>query len=294
MEMGDNGMKVAILGTENSHAFAFAKFINTDPDFSDMEIVGVYGYDDTSNERLVKCGYVKRVARNPHEFLGEVDGVLVTARHGDHHYEYALPYVKSGASAFIDKPFTVKLDYARELIAAAEQSGALLCGGSCLKFLRELQPLKAFAAESTLVGGYVGAPINMVNDYAGFFFYSQHLLEMMLTVFGMDVKAVTALCPDETQNRVSVIFDYGQFDVMAQYTSSYGYTITVYSDKECRSVYTHDLGDCFKQELLEYKAMVLSGQRPHAYEDLVKPVVILNAIHDSYKTQKTVEVCKYE
>ena len=30
-------MKLAILGTENSHAFAFAKFINTDPDFSDLE-----------------------------------------------------------------------------------------------------------------------------------------------------------------------------------------------------------------------------------------------------------------
>ena len=287
-------MKLAILGTETSHAFAFAKFINTDPDFSDMEIVGVYGYDATSNERLVKCGYVNYVASDPHEFLGKVDGVLVTARHGDHHYEYALPYVQSGVNAFIDKPFTVKLEYARVLTAAAEKSGTLLCGGSCLKFLRELTPVKAFAAEGKLVGGYVGAPVNMVNDYAGFFFYSQHLLEMMLTVFGYGVKRVTAWCPDETQNRVSVIFDYGDFDVMAQYTSSYGYTITAYTDKGCQSVYTHELGDCFKQELLEYKHMVLSGTRPHAYEDLVKPVVLLNAIHDSYRAKKTVEVSSYE
>ena len=283
-------MKLAILGTENSHAFAFAKFINTDPDFSDLELVGVYGYDPVSNDRLVRAGYVKRVASDPHEFLGEVDGILVTARHGDHHWEYALPYVKSGAAAFIDKPFTVKEAYARELISGAERSGALLCGGSCLKFLRDLKPIKEFADESKIVGGYVGAPINMVNDYAGFFFYSQHLLEMMLTVFGFDVKAVTAFCPDETKNRVSAIFDYGEFDVMAQYTSSYGYTITAYSDKECKSVYTHDLGDCFKQELMEFKTMVLSGERPHAYKDLLKPVLILNAIHESYKTRKKVDI----
>ncbi len=287
-------MKLAILGTENSHAFAFAKFINTDPDFSDMEIVGVYGYDDAANERLLRCGYVPYAAKDPHEFLGKVDGVLVTARHGDHHYEYALPYVEQGVNAFIDKPFTVKVDYAKALLNAAEKSGALLCGGSCLKFLRELKPVKEFAAQGKLVGGYVGAPINMVNDYAGFFFYSQHLLEMMLTVFGMDVKAVTAVCPDESKNRVSVIFDYGEYDVVAQYTSSYGYTITAYSDKGCQSAYTHDLGDCFKQELLEYKNMVTSGVRPHAYGDLLKPVLILNAIHDSYLTRKTVQVSDYE
>ena len=40
--------------------------------------------------------------------------------------------------------------------------------------------------------------------------------------------------------------------------------------------------------------MVLSGTRPHAYEDLVKPVILLNAIHDSYRAKKTVEVNSYE
>ena len=283
-------MRLAILGTENSHAFAFAKFIRTDPDFADMELVGVYGYDNAANERLVQCGYVNYVASDPHEFIGKVDGVLVTARHGDHHYEYAKPYIQCGAHAFIDKPFTVRLDYALDLVETAEKSGSLLCGGSCLKFLKELAPIREFAAQNKPVGGYVGAPVNMVNDYAGFFFYSQHLLEMMLTVFGFDVKRVTAYCPDESKNRVSVLFDYGDFDVTAQYTSSYGYTITVYGDKSCQSAYTHDLGDCFKQELLEYKHMVLRGVRPHAYEDLVKPVILLNAIQNSYRSHKTVEV----
>ena len=202
--------------------------------------------------------------------------------------------MESGVNAFIDKPFTVKLDYAKALIDAANKSGALLCGGSCLKFLRELAPIKEFASNGKVVGGYVGAPINMVNDYAGFFFYSQHLLEIMLTVFGYGVKSVIAFCPDETQNRVSVLFNYGDFDVMAQYTSSYGYTISAYTDKGCQSAYTHDLGDCFKQELLEYKHMVLSGTHPHPYEELMKSVVILNAIHDSYLSHEKVEINRYE
>ncbi|MBR4236601.1 MAG: Gfo/Idh/MocA family oxidoreductase [Clostridia bacterium] len=275
-------MKAAILGTENSHAFAFAKYIKEDPVFSDIELIGVYGYDDMANGRLLKAGLAPYAAKSPDEFLGKADAVLVTARHGEHHYEYALPYIKQGCAAFIDKPFTVELAHAQEMIDCAQQSGALLCGGSSLKFLSGLQPLREFAESNKLLGGYAGAPIDMVNPYAGFFFYSQHLVEMMFTVFGSGVKAVTAYCPDDTKKRVSVIFDYGEFDVMGQYTSSHAYTVSVYAEKETRSIYTHDLGDCFRQELLEFRQMVLSGKPPHEYEELIKPVKVLNAIHKSY------------
>lgn len=281
-------MKVAILGTENSHAEAFAKLIKNDPDFACMEIVGVYGYNKTANEKLVEQGLVSCVASDPSEFLGRVDGILVTARHGDHHRDYALPYVKQGCAAFIDKPFTVRRDYADELVSAARESGALLCGGSSLKFLAELEPLKEFAAANKVIGAYVGAPVSMVNDYAGFYFYSQHLLEMMIAVLGTGIRSVYAYCPDETVNRVSVQFDYGDFDVMAQYTSSYAYTMTVFADNGCRSEYTRDLGDCYKKELLEFRDMVLNGVQPGSLEKLAFPTELLNAIEQSYREKKRV------
>lgn len=283
-------MKIAILGTENSHALAFARLLKNDPDFAGLQLAGVYGYDKAANDRLVEEGLVSCVAPDPHAFVGKVDGILVTARHGDHHFEYALPYVEAGCPAFIDKPFTVKEEYARALTAAAEKSGALLCGGSSLKFLNGLDGLKAFAAENKVVGAYVGAPISMVNDYAGFYFYSQHLLEMLLTVFGPGIRSVYAYCPDETQNRVSVIFDYGSFDVMAQYTASYAYTVSVYSDKGSKTEYTFDLGDCYKKELLEFRDMLINHVRPASLEALALPVHILHAIETSYREKRRVAV----
>ena len=281
-------MKVAILGTENSHADAFAKLIRDDSDFKDIELVGAYGYDDNKNKKLAEEGLISVFSDTPHEFLDKVDAVLVTARHGDHHYEYALPYIQKGIHAFIDKPFTVKPEYSDELLNTAEKTGALLCGGSSLKFLKGLDTMREFAAQNTPIGGYVGAPINMVNDYAGFYFYSQHLIELMFGAFGSDVKAVTAYCPDETQNRVSVIADYGAFDVMAQYTSSYAYNVTVYSKDECKTLYTKDLGNIYKAELTEFAEMVRTHRLPHAYSELKKPVTILAAIEKSFKTQKKV------
>lgn len=283
-------MKIAILGTENSHANAFARLVRDDADFRDMEIIGAYGYDAAANERLRAEGLITRFADAPDAFLGEADGILVTARHGDHHRDYALPYVKAGVSAFIDKPFTVNEAYADELIQAAEASGAKLCGGSSLKFLDGLAPLRQFAAEGTVVGGHVSAPVNMVNDYAGFYFYAQHLIEMMFAVFGSNVQSVLAHCPDETKNRVSVIFDYGAYDVLANYDSSYEYAVTVETDKGSRRLATTDLGCCYKRELAEFRNMLVVSQAPYPPEALKKPVTLLHAVETSFREHRQVTI----
>ena len=286
-------MKIAILGTENSHAYAFANLVKKCAKYQDVEIVGVYGYDENANKKLVDDGLVSYVAKDPHEFLGKVDGIMVTARHGDHHHEYALPYVKAGIPAFIDKPFTVDLTKADELIAAAKESGALLCGGSSLKFTEEFKPLSRFAKAHQIVGGCVTAPINMVNDYGNFYFYSQHLVESMFAVFGTDVKSVYASCPDLEKNRISVIFNYGDFDVVGQFYSSYDYTVSVYSNRggvmnaTAASANAQKWYEC---ELDEFLDMVAQKKMPHDYEELLKPVKLLHAIEESYTQKKEVEV----
>lgn len=285
-------MKIAILGTENSHAYAFANLVKNNAKYKDVEIVGVYGYDENANKKLVDEGLVSYVAKDPHEFVGKVDGIMVTARHGDHHHEYALPYVKAGIPAFIDKPFTVELEKAYELVNAAKESGALLCGGSSLKFVPEYEPLTRFAKANPPVGGYVTAPVNMVNDYANFYFYSQHLVESMFTIFGSDVKSVYASCPDLTKNRISLIFNYGDFDVTGLFYSSYDYTAGVYSKKGCLTAKSESSNahKWYEAELDEFLTMVANQQMPHSYEALLKPVQLLHAIEESYTQKKEVEV----
>lgn len=282
-------MKIAILGTENSHANAFARLIKNSPKYRDIEIVGVYGYDDAANQKLVDEGLVSYVASDPHEFLGKVDGIMVTARHGDHHHEYALPYIKAGVPAFIDKPFTVGLDKADELLTAAKESGALLCGGSSLKYLDEMNTLARFRQSKTVVGGNVTAPINMVNPYGGFYFYAQHLIEILFSVFGTDIKSVYARSHDN-EDRISVIFDYGTYDVTAQFYSSYTYSATVYAREGCRHAAADDVTYCYEKELDDFAAMVRTGTMPHDYESLVKPLKLMHFIEDSFTEKKEIPV----
>ena len=97
--------KVAILGCENSHANQFLKAVLNENLVSDIEFVGVYSHEPEAAAKLNELFGVP-VAQSYDEFVGKVDGIIVTARHGDNHYKYAKPYLDSGIPVFIDKPIT--------------------------------------------------------------------------------------------------------------------------------------------------------------------------------------------
>ena len=73
-----------------------------------------------------------RVACDFFAFVGEVDAVMITARHGGLHLPFALPYIREGAKLWIDKPITASVEDARELVRLAHEKHLLLCGGSSL------------------------------------------------------------------------------------------------------------------------------------------------------------------
>ena len=102
--------RIAILGCENSHANTFLNYVigtkEIEKTYTDIDVVGVYSDDRAAAEKLQEA-YGVYVMENYDEFVGKVDGIIVTARHGDNHLKYARPYLESGVSMFIDKPITV-------------------------------------------------------------------------------------------------------------------------------------------------------------------------------------------
>ena len=112
--------RIAILGCENSHANAFLKFVRDEKKFSDVEVVGVYS-DDTEASLKLKEKFNVPVLEDYADAVGKIDGLVITARHGDNHYKYAKPYLESGIPMFIDKPITVKEDEAVAFMQALEE-----------------------------------------------------------------------------------------------------------------------------------------------------------------------------
>ena len=97
--------RVAILGCENSHASIFLNAVLKQKLVEDVEFVGVYS-DDKEAALKLQEEFGVPAADSYDAFVGNVDGIIITARHGDNHYKYAKPYISSGIPMFIDKPIT--------------------------------------------------------------------------------------------------------------------------------------------------------------------------------------------
>ena len=290
-------IRFAILGTENSHALAFANLLKEEK-YAELQLVGIYGYDladpnMTANEEIAEVIPGVEIADRPDAFLGKVDAVVITARHGTHHYAYAMPYIKAGLPCFIDKPFTIEEAHAREMIDAAKASGALLCGGSCLKFAPELEPLKAALAsgeenQGPLISASFTAPVIMDTPYGDFFFYSQHLIAMMLTVFGYRVKSVYAV---KRENSVTAIIRYPETDITIHY-GSWEYGASLFFERKHLHTQVAVTGALFDDELMEFLTMVKTKTMPESYEELIYPVTLLQAINTSMNEGREVVIQK--
>jgi len=120
--------KLAILGCENSHADNFLRLI-AEGKYPQMEVIGIYSNEPEAAKKL-HDKFGTPIMEHYGDLAGQVDGVIITARHGDNHFLYAKPYLADGIPMFIDKPITCSNAEGEEFMAEAKARGIRLCGGS--------------------------------------------------------------------------------------------------------------------------------------------------------------------
>lgn len=287
--------RIGLIGAENSHADMFSKEINL-PDeagslrYPDCRITMVYGHYPEENQRVAEKYGIETVAQSLDEMIGQVDAVIITARDGKFHYEFAEPFVERGIPCFMDKPFTVDPEQAKKLIALAREKKVPLCGGSSVKFGLEVEEMAKFVAEhdGEVFGGNFNTPLEPNSEYSGWFFYSSHLIEMMLEVFGYDPKSVAAV-----QNKVGVcaIFNYEEFSVTANFNESqnadYGVSVFHKGGTEHRRLVHGGTGE---RECADFIHMLRTGEMLRDYDTLVIPVACMNAVKKAYESGAVVDI----
>lgn len=283
--------RIGIIGSENSHARAFAKVFAQEKDFRDMQVVAVYGDEGVEPSQRVREHFPEAViVDRPEDMLGRVDAVMITSRDGKHHFPYAKAFLEAGIPMFMDKPFTVDPAETREMVALAKKNNVPMCGGSSLKCCPDVVDLGKKRQElgENIITGYASAPLSPGSPYSGFYFYASHLVEMCLEVFGWEPEAVTARQRD---GQVTAIFHYAGFDAVCAYTPGCGrYFMQLTGKNDVLEAKEIDLAPAYYLEAEEFVQMLRTGRMPYRYDQLMEPVFCMNAIEESYKTGKTVRI----
>ena len=278
--------KIAILGCENTHANSFLRQIYKKGRHPDISVIGIYSEEEEPVRKLNEEFGVP-VMGSYDELVGKVDGIMVTARHGANHYKYAKPYLASGIPMFIDKPVTVSGEEAVAFMREARECGVRICGSSVGKFLNGVVALseKIKSGEiGTIHGGNLCAPIEIDSPYGGFYFYTPHLVQMMITLFGGDVLEVGAM---QQGKDVGIVAKYRDYTITGSYISAGGhFAATVYAENGIFSEPCELRSYAFARQLDDMHDLLAGGAMKESYDDFIRPVFILEALEASLKSSK--------
>lgn len=286
--------RVGILGSDNSHAQHFSRLCNVEKVYGDdVRIECIYGRDDdpAHTKEVAEKGLIPYIAQDPKEFIGKVDAVMVVYRKGRLHVPEILPFIEAGYPVWIDKPVCESIEDINALRAAVEKNNTLITGGSTLKYNYEILTLKDKVETGRIgavSGGCVNFPGDLENENGGIFFYGSHLIEMMLSVFGYDVKSVTAKTIAPKNSMVIVKYEDKMVNLAFNNLCS-SYYVTVYGDKKVVSQEV-DISFIYKLGFAKFVEMLKTGKMPLSFDDLVKPVYVLNAIQKSLDEDREVEM----
>jgi hypothetical protein len=218
---------------------------------------------------------------------------MITARDGIYHIPYARPFLEAGIPMFIDKPFSVDTKEAIAFAKDAKAKGVKLMGGSILKCSLDAVLLQneAKVQGEKVLGGTVAAPVMLDSPYSDFFFYAPHLTELSMMIFGNDPKQVTAF---RNGKSVTAVVDYEKYSVTNTFMGGcMKYFAQVFSTE---GIYSRQLDLSFASKIMaqRFAKMLREGVMPEDYTELVRPVVYMNAVKESYLTGKTVQIENFE
>lgn len=285
--------KIGIVGSDNSHAITLTQCINIpnqvtgEYNFPEWRVTHLFGLEKERTEEVARQVKIPNIVSSPEDMIGEVDAVIVVFRHGDLHYEYSMPFIKAGIPIWVDKPFTIKVNEAQELIDTAEKCGTLLVGGSIIPALPGVGDIRD-SIKSGKVGklqtGSASYAVELENIFGGLPFYGAHVVETALTIFGCNANSVLAC---QSEGIVTAIVKYDSIQITINFIEhNKNVLVTAFGDKG--TIMTQVEGDP-KYEGVKRFIEILEGKRERqTKEELLTPVVLLAAIVESLKTGREV------
>ena len=133
---------------------------------------------------------------------------------------------------------------------------------------------------------------DLKSEWGGVFFYGIHQVDVMLTAFGYDVKAV--LVTKNGQNATGQLFyPSGLIATMALIKEGcHGFGMSAVGEKGAISMPLKGDKNPYLKGVQTFAAMFRSGKEPLTHEQILRPVQVLEALEKSVKSGKIEKVHK--
>lgn len=289
-------IKVGAIGCEKySHLREWLPFINGRKSRFNMRITHIWDKNKSNCRDLCKRYKCKEML-NLKDFLGEIDGVIITSIDTRDYYNYAKMFFKAHIPVFINRPLAPDIQTAEKILELAKKEKTPVMSASSLYFAKpvikareQIKALGGIRTFSCIVSGTI------------FEWYMPHAISMFYSILGGDIEYIHSFNPENESNRkISEIICYIQYS--SKKGNNYGGTAKFISDLKYKLYHLELFGnkrslkidgisdkDCVYFPLLfEIEKMFRLGKEPIKHADLLNMVKIYYAIRKSYFNNKRI------
>ncbi len=192
-------VRVGIVGTDTSHATAFAQLLN-EGKIPGAKVVAAYkgGSADveSSSTRVDKFAaelqdkYHVEIVSEIAGLCGKVDAILLESVDGRKHLPQMREIVRCGKPVFIDKPLAATLDDAREIDRIAKSAGVPWFSSSSLRWSEIAETMKF----PDIAGVHTWGPGPFEEHHPlDLAWYAIHSVELLYTLMGTGCEEVTRI-----------------------------------------------------------------------------------------------------
>lgn len=180
-------IKTAVIGVGYLGKFHADKYA----DLPNSELVAVVDADESTAKSIgAKLGVEGLTDYS--SLLGKVDAVSIAAPTTLHH-QIAKDFLQNGAHVLIEKPITVTLDEADELLAIANANNKLIQVGFLERFNAAILDLDTNAVQPVFIESHRLAPFNpRATDVNVILDLMIHDIDIILNIIRSDVKSIAA------------------------------------------------------------------------------------------------------
>lgn len=276
-------LKIAIVGSDNSHAIAYSKLANVAKIVGDKcRVTAIWGQETQRTQEVAQEGQIETIVANPLDLVDLVDAAIVVDRHGDLHREHALPFLEKGLPVYVDKPFAVSLADCREMLNVAESSGSLISSFSPLRVAPSTIGLsEKISTIGDIKVAHFAGPCDFESQYAGPFFYATHVIEIATKLLNDEVDSLRATRSGKNVN-VQLTWQKGTLTSFSYLgDAAYHFHASLFGTEGMVSSEIVGGYSSYAEVLKAFLLMIETGTKPLGNQELLHPIAVVHAIQKS-------------